>query len=210
MSTQKHYCCCASSTATAARYDTYLPVLLLFVFVAAEQSLDCATRVTCAEILRVCEVHLTDPCACKMWPELTTPTPHAAASSPVVGLQLCPPRVRQSGGMLDRVSQTGAIASNRATITPTHKACSGCSIYATHPTYCSRAYIVCGRECRFIIMAKVSAIHRALEDISKFSGTDFHTWDDKIPAGVTLYAVEILQLLDGTMQLRAPRPRICQ
>ena len=46
-------------------------------------------------------------------------------------------------------------------------------------------------------MTEASGIHRALEAIPKFSGTDFRTWDDKIRAGVSLYAVEILELLDG-------------
>ena len=46
-------------------------------------------------------------------------------------------------------------------------------------------------------MNEASGIHRALEAIPKFSGTDFRTWDDKIRAGVSLYAVEILELLDG-------------
>ena len=46
-------------------------------------------------------------------------------------------------------------------------------------------------------MAEASGIHRALEAISKFSGTDFRTWDGKIRAGVSLYAVEILDILDG-------------
>ena len=46
-------------------------------------------------------------------------------------------------------------------------------------------------------MTEASGIHRALEAIPKFGGTDFHTWDDKIRAGVSLYAVEILELLDG-------------
>ena len=46
-------------------------------------------------------------------------------------------------------------------------------------------------------MTEASGIHRALKAIPKFSGTDFRTWDDKIRAGVSLYAVEILELLDG-------------
>jgi len=48
---------------------------------------------------------------------------------------------------------------------------------------------------RAFIMTEASGIHRALEAIPKFSGTDFRTWDDKIRAGVSLYAVEILELL---------------
>ena len=35
-----------------------------------------------------------------------------------------------------------------------------------------------------------------MEAIPKFSGTGFRTWDDKIWAGVSLYTVEILELLD--------------
>ena len=46
-------------------------------------------------------------------------------------------------------------------------------------------------------MTEASRIHRALEAIPKFGGTDFHTCDDKIRAGVSLYAVQILYLLDG-------------
>ena len=46
-------------------------------------------------------------------------------------------------------------------------------------------------------MTEESGIHRALEAIPKFSGTGFRTWDDKIRAGVSLYAVELLELFDG-------------
>ena len=50
---------------------------------------------------------------------------------------------------------------------------------------------------RAFIITEASGIHRTLEAIPKFSGTHFRTWDDKIRAEVSLYAVEILELLDG-------------
>ncbi|CAN0377670.1 unnamed protein product, partial [Scytosiphon promiscuus] len=47
-------------------------------------------------------------------------------------------------------------------------------------------------------MAEASGIHRALEAIPKFSGTNFRTWEEKFRAGVSLYAPDILELLEDS------------